>query len=132
LKAKHVPPRNIDEYIAACPPEVQPILRKIRATIRKAVPDAQETISYRMPTFTFHGVVLHFAAFQQHIGLYPPVHGDAVLMEEVSAYAGEKGNLRFPLDRRIPYALISRIAKVRARQNVEKAAARKAKSSHGR
>jgi uncharacterized protein YdhG (YjbR/CyaY superfamily) len=117
VKANHAAPGDIDEYIAACPPEVQPVLEKIRATIRRAVPDARETISYRMPTFTLRGVVLHFAAFRQHIGLYPPVHGDPELMAEIAPYAGEKGNLRFPLDRRIPYALIGKLAKVRAQQN---------------
>jgi uncharacterized protein YdhG (YjbR/CyaY superfamily) len=105
-------------------PGVQPLLQKIHATNQRAVPDAQETISYRMPTFTLRGVVLHFAAFRQHIGLYPPVHGDPALMAEISRYAGEKGNLRFPLDQRIPYALIGRLAKVRARQNRDRATRR--------
>ena len=118
-------PKNIDEYISVCPHEVQPILEKIRSTIRKAVPKAQETISYRMPTFTFHGVLLHFAAFKQHIGMYPPVRGDAALIDAVSRYANEKGNLRFPFARRIPYSLISRIAKARARENLDKMAAGK-------
>ena len=116
---------NIDEYIAASPIAVQPILRKIRATIRRAVPDAAETISYRMPTFMLHGVVIHFAAFKEHIGVYPPVHGDTALMAAIAPYSGPKGNLRFPLDQRIPHALIGRIARVRAQQNVDKAASRK-------
>ena len=122
---KALQPKNIDEYIAACPPDVRPILERIRATIHKAVPDARETISYRMPTFTLQGVVLHFASFKQHIGVYPPVHGDAMLMKQVAPYAGEKGNLRFPLDRRVPYALIGRIAKQHAKRNLDRAAARK-------
>jgi uncharacterized protein YdhG (YjbR/CyaY superfamily) len=117
VKANHAAPASIDEYIAACPPEVQPVLQKVRATIQRAVPDALETISYRMPTFTLNGVVLHFAVFKHHIGLFPPVHGDPALMEQISPYAGEKGNLRFRLDRRIPYALVAKLAKVRARQN---------------
>lgn len=82
-----------------------------------------------MPTFTRHGVVLHFAAFKHDIGLYPPVHADDTLMEEIPPYAGEKGNLRFPLDRRLPYALIGRIAKARTRQNMEREARRKAAPS---
>ena len=127
MRPEGVAPRNIDEYIAGFPPSVQKILQKIRATIRRAAPKAEETISYRMPTFTLHGVLVHFAAFKAHIGLYPPVRGDAALMKETSVYAGEKGNLRFPLDKPIPYALISKIAKLRVRQNLEKEAARRAK-----
>jgi uncharacterized protein YdhG (YjbR/CyaY superfamily) len=127
MKPDHVVPGNIDEYIAGFPPSVQTILQKIRATIRRAAPKAKETISYRMPTFMLHGVLVHFAAFKAHIGLYPPVRGDVELMKEISVYAGEKGNLRFPLDKPIPYALIGRIVKLRVRQNLEKEAARRAK-----
>jgi uncharacterized protein YdhG (YjbR/CyaY superfamily) len=122
-----VAPSNIDEYIAAFPPTVQTILQKIRATIRRAAPNAEETISYRMPTFTLHGVLVHFAAFKAHVGFYPPVRGDHELMKQISLYAGEKGNLRFPLDKPIPYALISKIVKLRVRQNLEKEATRRAK-----
>jgi uncharacterized protein YdhG (YjbR/CyaY superfamily) len=123
-------PTSIDEYIAACSPEVQGILQRIRLTIRSVAPDAQETISYRMPAFTQHGVLVYFAAFKQHIGLYPPIRGDAALEEALSPYAGEKGNLRFPLDKPIPYALIARIVKLRLEQNLAKSAAkgRKARS----
>ena len=110
-------PKTIDEYIAAFPPEVQAILRKIRATIKKAAPDAEERISYQMPTFTLNGPLVYFGAFKKHIGLYPPVRGDENLMSEISIYEGEKGNLRFPLNKPIPYALISKIVKVRIREN---------------
>lgn len=91
---------NIDDYIAGFPPEKRTILEKIRTTIRNAAPEAKEVISYRMPTFTKNGVLVHFAAFKNHIGLYPPVSGDAELEEALAPYAGEKGNLRFPLDNR--------------------------------
>src|ERR1044072_8136887 len=121
LKANSQPPKTIDEYIATSPPDVQPVLQRIRATIRKAVPDAQETISYRMPTFKRYGVVLHFAALKEHIGVYPPLRGAAELMKKLSPYANEKGNLRFRLAAPIPSALIGEIAKVRARQNAAKA-----------
>jgi uncharacterized protein YdhG (YjbR/CyaY superfamily) len=110
-------PKNMDEYIGACAPEVRAILERIRLTVRNAVPDAQETISYKMPTFTLHGVLVHFAAFKKHIGFYPPVRGDAKLQEAIAIYAGEKGNLQFPLDQPIPYGLIERIVKHRAKQN---------------
>jgi uncharacterized protein YdhG (YjbR/CyaY superfamily) len=110
-------PKSIDEYIAASSPPVRAILARIRATIRKAAPGAKECISYRMPTFKLHGVVAHFAAFKKHIGFYPPVRGDARLQKAASIYAGPKGNLKFPLDEAIPYALIERIVKFKVQQH---------------
>ena len=116
MPSKHPKPQTIDAYIAAHPPAVRAILQKIRRTIRTAVPTAEETISYTIPAFRLGRMLLYFAAFKNHVGLYPPVYGDAKLEAAVAPYAGEKGNLRFPLDRPIPYALIKRIAKFRARQ----------------
>jgi uncharacterized protein YdhG (YjbR/CyaY superfamily) len=110
-------PQNIDEYIASSLPEVREVLEKIRATIRRAAPDAQETISYKIPAFKLNGIVVYFAAFKKHIGLYPPVRGDAKLEKAISPYAGEKGNLKFPLDQPIPYDLIERIVKLKVKQN---------------
>jgi uncharacterized protein YdhG (YjbR/CyaY superfamily) len=109
--------------VASFSPEVRAILERIRLTIRSAAPDAQETISYRMPTFTLNGVLVHFAAFKEHIGFYPPVRGDAKLEKAASRYAGEKGNLRFPLNQPIPYGLIERLVKLRVKQNLSKARA---------
>jgi len=120
-------PASVDKYIAAFPPAVRTILRKIRRTIRDAVPDAEEMISYRMPAFKLDGVLVYFAAFKNHIGLFPPVRGDASLVRAVKRYAGPKGNLRFPLDEPIPYDLIRRIVKVRRKQNLEKARSRRSK-----
>jgi uncharacterized protein YdhG (YjbR/CyaY superfamily) len=120
-------PKSIDEYIAAFSPEVQAILEQVRLTISKAAPGARETISYRIPTFTLSGALVYFAAFKNHIGFYPPVKGDARLEEAISRYAGEKGNLRFPLDQPIPYGLIERIVKLRVKQNLAKAAAKRKK-----
>lgn len=111
---------TVDDYIAGCPADVRPVLARIRETVRKAAPDAEETISYRMPAFKQHGVLLYFAAFRHHIGLYPPVRGDAALVKALAPYAGEKGNLRFPLDERIPYGLITKIVKLRLKQNLAK------------
>ena len=113
-------PETIDEYNAGFPPEKRAILEKIRTTIRGAAPDAKEVISYRMPTFTQNGVLVHYAAFKNHIGLYPPVSGDAELEAALAPYAGEKGNLRFPLDHPIPYGLIERIVKHKLKQNAAK------------
>ena len=118
-------PATIDEYIAAAPAAVQPILKKIRATIRKAAPQAEEKISYRMPAYKSNGDIVYFAAFKNHIGLYPPVRGDAKLLSDVAKYANEKGNLRFPLDEPIPYALIARIVKQHVKSNEAKAKAKR-------
>ena len=117
---------DIDDYIANFPPDVQQILQKIRSTVAKAVPQAQEKISYRIPAFMLDGVVIYFAAFKKHIGVFPPVR-DPKLKKEAARYAGPKGNLQFPLSERIPYALIGRIAKARARANVASAAAKRKK-----
>jgi uncharacterized protein YdhG (YjbR/CyaY superfamily) len=115
MKAEHATPATIDDYIAAFSPEVRSILEKIRATIKKAAPEAQEKISYQIPTFTLKRHLVYFGAFKKHIGFYPPVR-DEKLRHEASIYAGEKGNLRFPLDKPIPYDLISKIVKARVRE----------------
>lgn len=117
-------PQTIDEYIAGFSPEVRAILKKIRTTIRRAAPDAEERISYRMPAFAQSGMLVYFAAFKSHIGLYPPFRGDAALQKAAAKYAGPKGNLKFPLDKPVPYGLIERIVKLRVRQNERKAAAK--------
>jgi len=117
-------PTSIDEYIAAFGPEVQHILRKIRTTIAAAAPDARELISYRMPAFAQHGILVYFAAFKTHIGVYPPISGDPKLERALSPYAGPKRNLKFPFAQPIPYNLIKRIATLRVKQNLARAAAR--------
>ena len=109
-------PATIDDYIAGQPARAQKILRRVRQVIRDTAPEAEELISYRMPAFRQGGILVYFAAFTQHIGLYPPVRGDLKLEEAAAPYAGEKGNLRFPLDEPIPYDLIRRIVKFRVRQ----------------
>jgi uncharacterized protein YdhG (YjbR/CyaY superfamily) len=120
-------PTSIDEYIAASPSDVQPILRKIRRTISNAAPGAQELMSYRMPAFRLNGILVYFAAFKNHIGLYPPVSGDAKLEKALLSYAGPKGNLKFPLDQAIPYTLIKRVVLLRVKQASTDAAARRRK-----
>jgi len=127
MKTDRQPPKDIDEYIAQCPPKVQVILEKVRATIRKAAPKAKEKISYGMPTFALEGNLVYFAAWKEHIGLYPPVpRGDAQLMNDASVYAGPKGNLQFPLDQPIPYGLITRIVKAQVQENLKRSEARRA------
>lgn len=116
MKAKPRAPRDIDEYIAGCPSDVREILEQIRMTIRKAAPEAEETIKYLMPTFTLNGNLIHFAAHKNHIGLYPAPRGAAELKDELSAYEGEKSTVRFPLDKPIPFDLIARIVKFRVKK----------------
>jgi len=124
MRANQTAPKNIDAYVAGFPNDVQEILQKIRRTIRKAAPDADETIKYHMPTFTLNGNLIHFAAFKKHIGVYPVPRGDERFKDELARYDGEKSTVRFPLDQRIPFGLISRIVKFRAKQNREKAKAK--------
>ena len=112
-------PRDIDEYIARFPADVQKILHSIRQTIRKAAPDAAEAISYQIPTFKINGKnFIHFAAFKNHIGLYPAPRGVDEFAEELSNYDGGKGTVQFPLDKPIPYDLITRIVKFRTKKQV--------------
>jgi uncharacterized protein YdhG (YjbR/CyaY superfamily) len=125
MEAKQTGPRNIDEYIAGFPQDVQEVLEKIRVTIRKAAPDAEETIKYKIPTFTLEGNLVYFAAFKNHIGFYPPTStGNEKFKKELSVYEGAKGSLKFPLDKPIPYGLISRIVRRRVKENLERAEAK--------
>ena len=113
-------PGTIDDYIATFAPEVQAILQRIRLTIRKVVPQATERISYRMPAFAQDGILIYFAAFKKHIGVFPPVRGNGKLNKDLARYRGPKGNLQFPLDEPIPYGLITRVVKCRVKENAER------------
>lgn len=125
MRTDQTAPKTIDEYIAGFPDEVQEILEKIRTTIREAAPEAQETIKYQMPTFTLEGNLVYFAAYKKHIGFYPVPTGIEAFKEELSQYKGGKGSVQFPLDKPIPYDLISRIVLFRVKENLEKAAAKR-------
>jgi len=125
-------PATVDEYVSGFSSDVQAILRRIRDVVRGAAPDAEETISYQMPAFKQYGVLVYFAAFKKHIGLYPPISGEARLEKAVARYAGEKGNLRFPLGEPIPYDLIERIVKFRVKQNLAKAGRKSPKTTRSR
>jgi uncharacterized protein YdhG (YjbR/CyaY superfamily) len=127
MMAEAQPPTDIDGYISQFSTEVQAILQDIRAAIRAEAPDAEEIISYRMPAFRLRGILVYFAAFQKHIGLYPPVSGDKAIEKAIARYAGEKGNLRFPLDQPIPLGLIRRIVRLRVKQNLAKTEAKREK-----
>ena len=123
MKADQKAPKNIDEYIAGFPKDVQEILEKIRVSIRKAAPGAEEAIKYQMPTFVLKGNLVHFAAWKKHIGFYAST-GNEALKDELSVYAGPKGSLKFPLDKPMPYGLITKIVKFRVKENLERAKAR--------
>lgn len=122
-------PTLIDTYIANSPKEIQDTLKKIRSTIKKSAPKAEETINYGIPTFTLDGNLVHFAGFKNHIGFYPTPSGIEKFKKELSAYEGAKGSVKFPLDKPIPYALISKIVKFRVKENLERAEAKKKKPS---
>lgn len=114
-------PENIDEYIGAFPNDVQEILEKVRMTIQKAAPDTKEKISYSMPAFEQNGIVVYFAAYKNHIGLYALPSGHEAFAEELSKYKSGKGSVQFPLKEKMPYDLITKIVKFRVKENLEKA-----------
>jgi uncharacterized protein YdhG (YjbR/CyaY superfamily) len=115
-------PRNIEEYIAGFPHDVRRSLQKIGATIRKAAPGAEETIKFQIPTYTLKGTVVSFAAWKEHIGLYPsPSRGSKKLKNELSVYERAKSSLRFPFDKPIPFDLIGQIVRLRVRENLNRA-----------
>jgi len=117
---KTKPAESIDEYIAGFPADIQKMLEQIRATIRKAAPDAKETISYAIPTFTLNGNLVHFAAFKNHIGFYPAPTGLEAFEKELSVYKTGKGSVQFPLDEPMPLQLITQIVEYRVLKNLEK------------
>lgn len=116
---------DVDSYVAGFPRPVQVRLKKVRATIRANAPKADEVISYRIPAYRQHGMLVYFAGFKEHIGFFPPVRGDARLAKACSRYAGPKGNLRFSHDEPLPLGLIARIVRLKVRQDGAKAAAKK-------
>ena len=131
--AKTPPPRNIDEYIAAFPPAVQSVLERVRRTIRKALPGAEEAISYRIPTFKMDGrYVLYFAGWKEHYSLYPSTDRlVAALKDDLAPYElSNKGTIRFPLSEPVPVKVIANIAKFRAKEAAERGA-KKAREKAG-
>lgn len=123
-----ISPENIDQYISKFPNDIQAILEKIRQTIRTAAPNAEETISYQIPTFKLYGNLVHFAAYTNHIGFYPAPSGIKKFTTELSPYQTAKGSIKFPLSKPIPYELIGKITAFRVEENLAKAAAKKKKN----
>jgi len=124
IQTDQTAPKNIDEYIAGFPPDVQEILEKVRLMIREAAPLADETIKYRIPTFTLKGNMLSFAAYKKHIGLYPVPSGTEKFRQELSPYKAAKSTARFPLGKSMPYALISELVRFRVKEHLDNAAAK--------
>lgn len=112
---------SIDEYIATFPEQVRIVLQEMRAVIKAAAPDAQEKISYQMPTFFMNGNLVHFAAFKNHIGFYPAPSGIQAFARDLSQFKSSKGTLQFPIDKPIPHDLVRRIVQYRVDENNKKA-----------
>ena len=117
MEENKIIPKSIDEYILKFTPDIQEILRTIRKVIKESAPDAEEKISWGMPTFTLHGNLVHFAAHKNHIGLYPSPSGTDSFKLELLEYKGGKGSIRFPFEKPMPYELIGRIVKFRVAEN---------------
>jgi uncharacterized protein YdhG (YjbR/CyaY superfamily) len=112
---------TIDEYIKTHPKDVQSILQKMRRTIREAAPEAVETISYQMPAFKLNGKgLVYFAAFKNHIGFYPIPSGIEAFKKELSPYKQGKGSVQFPFDKPVPYGLVEKVVRFRAKENLKK------------
>jgi len=125
MKPDRNAPKDVDAYIAGFPPDVREVLEKIRLTIRKAAPGAEEKISYMMPAFAQDGPLVYYAAFKDHIGFFPTSTGIAIFKDELAAYGTSKGTVRFPLGKPVPYGLIGRIVKYRVKENLARVAAKR-------
>lgn len=113
--------KSIDEYILQFSPEVREILNKLRKVIKEAAPEAEERISYQMPCFVLHGNLVYFAAFKKHIGFYPTPSGIEAFKDQLTVYKSAKGSVQFPLEKPLPYELITQIVKFRVTENMKKA-----------
>ena len=120
---------SIDEYIATFSKEVQTILQELRATIKAAAPDAEEKISYQIPTFALKGNLVHFAAWKTHVGFYPGANGVKTFAQELAKYETAKGSVRFPIKDPLPHELIRNIVKFRVVENLKLAEVKAAKKA---
>jgi uncharacterized protein YdhG (YjbR/CyaY superfamily) len=127
MRSKKFIPADVDTYISNFPEAVQIKLNAIRVAIRKAAPNAEEAISYMIPTFKLNGNLVHFAGYKTHIGFYPGPAGIEAFKNELVSYETSKGTVQFPLDKPLPLKMISAITKFRAIQNLEKSKVKKVK-----
>ena len=116
---------TVDEYIALAEPKIKKALKDIRKTIKSAAPKAEEVISYQIPGYKYHGMLVFFAGLKNHISLYPAPWGAESLKKEMSAYEGSKGTIKFPIDKPMPLTLIKKMVKYRIKLNEEKAVLKK-------
>ncbi|HTR27791.1 MAG TPA: DUF1801 domain-containing protein [Puia sp.] len=114
--------KTVDEYLSFCPEEIQYKLEDLRRTIKKAAPQALEIINYNIPSYKQHRVLVHFAAYKNHIGFYPTSSGVREFRNELTRYKVSKGAIQFPIDEKLPLALIAKIVRFRAREDAAKAA----------
>jgi len=121
---KSVVAKNVDEYIQQFPADVQSTLQKLRTTIKAAAPKAEELLSYKMPAYKYHGMLVYFAGYKDHIGFYAAPTGHATFKKELSVYKTGKGSVQFPIDK-VPFKLVTQIVKFRVAQNEEKAIAKR-------
>ncbi len=120
MKPKAIAAKNIDAYIAAQPEYLRPLLEQLRQTIKKAAPGAEEAISYQMPAFKYHGMLVYFAGYKNHIGFYPVSSAITAFEKQLSKYKTSKGTVQFPIDRPLPLGLISKMVKFRVKENEAK------------
>jgi uncharacterized protein YdhG (YjbR/CyaY superfamily) len=117
--------KTVDEYLSTFPADTKQILQRVRKTIKQAAPGAEELISYNMPAFKLNGILVYFAGYKNHVGLYPTASAIEAFKNDISQYTFAKGSIQFPLSEPIPYDLITRIVKFRVKENTEKAKAKK-------
>jgi len=120
MKTTSIKFETVDEYLSAFPKNTRDILKKLRQTIKQAAPQAKEVISYNMPAFKLNGMLVYYAAYKEHIGFYPTPSGIEAFKKELSGYVGAKGSVQFPINKPMPFDLISKIVKFRVRENLEK------------
>lgn len=118
-KIKNIPVRTIEEYIESFPIHTQKLLQEIRGTIKKAAPEAEETINYAMPTFKLNGNLVHFAGYKNHIGFYPAPSAITAFKEALSGYKNAKGSVQFPIDQPLPLELITKMVAFRVKENLK-------------
>ena len=125
MKMNKVVPKNIDEYIADYPANIQKLLEQVRVAIKEAAPKAEEKIGYGIPTFTLNGNLVHFGAYKTHIGFYATPTGHDAFKKELAVYKQGKGSVQFPIDQPMPLKLINQIVKFRVAENLKKTKAKK-------
>jgi uncharacterized protein YdhG (YjbR/CyaY superfamily) len=125
-----IKPKTVDEYIVSYPKEVIALLEQMRSTIKKAAPGAEECISYSIPAFKLNGMLVWYAAFKNHIGLYPRGSGIDVFAQELSKYKTSKGTVQFPIDKPLPLGLITKIVRYRVKENLGRTAKKKVSRAH--